>query len=143
MGKDSRGFYEFGQFRMDPARKILLRDGETVTLTSKAFEVLQVLIERSDKVVSKDELMQALWPDSFVEESNLTQHISVLRKALGETPQDHRYILTFPGRGYRFAESVRFVSGHALDPNEEVASLSPEGVVAQKPPSPSRSEERR
>ncbi len=114
MGKDSRGFYEFGQFRMDPARKILLRDGEPVTLTSKAFEMLQVLIERSDKVVSKDDLMLALWPDSFVEESNLTQHISVLRKALGETPQDHRYILTFPGRGYRFAESVRFVSGHAL-----------------------------
>jgi len=138
MGKDSRGFYEFGQFRMDPARKILLRDGEPVTLTSKAFEMLQVLIERRDKVISKDELMKALWPDSFVEESNLTQHISVLRKALGETPQDHRYILTFPGRGYRFAESVRFVSGHALNPDEEVLSLSPEHVVEQKAPSPSR-----
>src|SRR5580704_18316423 len=125
MGKDSRDFYEFGQFRLDPARKILLRDGVPVTLTSKAFEMLQILIERSEKVVSKDELMQALWPDSFVEESNLTQHISVLRRALGETPQDRRYILTFPGRGYRFAENVRFVSGHALDPDEEVDSLSP------------------
>ena len=138
MGKDSRGFYEFGQFRLDPARKILLRDGVPVTLTSKAFEMLQVLIERSDKVISKDELMQALWPDSFVEESNLTQHISVLRKALGETPQDHRYILTFPGRGYRFAESVRFVSGQALDPEEEGSSLQPEGVVEQRAPSSSR-----
>ena len=108
MSKDSRGFYEFGQFRMDPSRKILLRDGEPVLLTSKAFEMLQVLIERSDKVISKDELMKALWPDSFVEESNLTQHISVLRKALGETPQDHRYILTFPGRGYRFANEIAF-----------------------------------
>ena len=121
MGKDSRGFYEFGQFRMDPARKILLRDGEPVTLTSKAFEMLQVLIERSDKVVSKDDLMLALWPDSFVEESNLTQHISVLRKALGETPQDHRHIVTFPGRGYRFAESVRFVSGREPDSDQKTA----------------------
>jgi TolB-like protein/DNA-binding winged helix-turn-helix (wHTH) protein len=138
MGKDSRGFYEFGQFRMDPARKILLRDGEPVTLTSKAFEMLQVLIERSDKVITKDELMKALWPDSFVEESNLTQHISVLRRALGETPQDHRYILTFPGRGYRFAENVRFVTGHVLNPDEEVAPLSSEGGVEQKVPTPKR-----
>src|ERR1700722_6380257 len=138
MGKDSKGFYEFGQFRMDPARKILLRDGEPVPLTSKAFEMLQILIERGEKVVSKDELMQALWPDSFVEESNLTQHISVLRKALGETPQDHRYILTFPGRGYRFAESVQFVSGHALDPDEEITSVPPDGVAGQSAPSPFR-----
>jgi TolB-like protein/DNA-binding winged helix-turn-helix (wHTH) protein/Tfp pilus assembly protein PilF len=109
---------------MDPARKILLRDGEPVNLTSKAFDLLQVLVEHSEKVVSKDELMQTLWPDSFVEESNLTQHISVLRKALGETPQDHRYILTVPGRGYRFAESARFVSAGVV-PAEDVAEYPP------------------
>ncbi len=137
MGIDSKGFYEFGQFRMDPARKILWRDGEPVNLTSKAFEMLQVLIERSGKVVSKDELMQALWPDSFVEESNLTQHISVLRKALGETPQDHRYILTIPGRGYRFAESVRFVSQAEVDTGAQVAELPP-GVVPSHPGSSKR-----
>jgi len=108
-----------------------------VNLTSKAFDMLQVLIEHSEKVVSKDELMLALWPDSFVEESNLTQHISVLRKALGETPQDHRYILTFPGRGYRFAESVRFVSPAGVGPLENVAELPPD-VVRSHPGSSKR-----
>jgi TolB-like protein/DNA-binding winged helix-turn-helix (wHTH) protein/Tfp pilus assembly protein PilF len=136
MGKEPKGYYEFGQFRMDTARKVLLRDREPVNLTSKAFETLQVLIERSDRVVSKDELMQALWPDSFVEESNLTQHISVLRKALGETPQDHKYILTFPGRGYRFTESVRFVSQDLADRDETAPSLPPEDTATRKASSP-------
>jgi TolB-like protein/DNA-binding winged helix-turn-helix (wHTH) protein len=102
-----------------------------VTLTSRAFETLLVLVERSERVVSKDELMQALWPDSFVEESNLTQHISILRKALGETPQDHRYILTFPGRGYRFAESVRLITQHEVGSEEEGRSPAPDDVMGQ------------
>jgi DNA-binding winged helix-turn-helix (wHTH) protein/tetratricopeptide (TPR) repeat protein len=69
-----------------------------------------VLVQRGDQLVSKDELMKQLWPDTFVEESNLTQHISMLRKALGESPQDHLYIVTMPGRGYRFAQKAREVS---------------------------------
>jgi TolB-like protein/DNA-binding winged helix-turn-helix (wHTH) protein/Tfp pilus assembly protein PilF len=132
MGKELKGYYEFGQFRMDTARKVLLRDSEPVNLTSKAFETLQVLVERSDRVVSKDELMQALWPDSFVEESNLTQHISVLRKALGETPQDHKYIVTFPGRGYRFTETVRFITQELSDRDETAPSLPPEDTATRK-----------
>src|SRR3984957_2832051 len=132
MGKDSKCYYEFGQFRMDTARKVLLRDSEPVNLTSKAFETLQVLVERSDRVVSKDELMHALWPDSFVEESNLTQHISVLRKALGETPQDHKYIVTFPGRGYRFTETVRFITQELSDRDETAPSLPPEDTATRK-----------
>ena len=129
MGKASKCFYEFGHFRMDPSRKLLLRDGEPVTLTSKAFEMLLLLVERGEQVVSKDELMKALWPDSFVEESNLTQHISILRKALGETPQDHRYILTFPSRGYRFAESVRVVTKDGVDLAGENTTLKPGEIV--------------
>ena len=129
MSKASQCFYEFGHFRMDPGRKLLLRDGEPVTLTSKAFEMLLVLVERSEQVVSKDELMKVLWPDSFVEESNLTQHISILRKALGETPKDHRYILTFPSRGYRFAESVRTVTKNGVDLAGENTTLQSGEIV--------------
>jgi DNA-binding winged helix-turn-helix (wHTH) protein/Tol biopolymer transport system component len=110
MSKITNGFYEFGPFRLDAARQLLLRDGHAVPLTSKSFETLLVLMQHSEHIVSKDELMKLLWPDTFVEESNLTQHISMLRKALGESPQDRRYIVTMPGRGYRFAQKVREVS---------------------------------
>jgi Transcriptional regulatory protein, C terminal len=74
-----------------------------------------MLVERSEHVVTKDELTKEVWPNSFVEEANLTQHISMARKALGETPQDHRYIVTFPGQGYRFAGDVRIVSRNGTD----------------------------
>jgi len=110
MSEETNHFYEFGPFRVDAARHLLLRDGQPVPLTSKAFETLLVLIQHGEQMVSKDELMKQLWPDTFVEESNLTQHISMLRKALGESPQDHRYIVTMPGRGYRLAQKVREVS---------------------------------
>ncbi len=107
--RNQKHLYEFGPYRLDPGRKLLLRNGDLVALTSKALEILLVLVERSEHVVTKDELMKEVWPNTFVEEANLTQHISMVRKALGETPQDHRYILTFPGQGYRFAGGVRIV----------------------------------
>jgi len=113
MSKETNCFYEFGPFRVDVGRQLLLRDGQPVPLTSKAFETLLVLVQHSEQLVSKDELMKLLWPDTFVEESNLTQHISMLRKALGESPQDHRYLVTMPGRGYRFAQKVREISDNA------------------------------
>jgi len=115
MAKENKHFYEFGPYRLDPERRVLLRSGEPVPLTSKAFETLLVLVQHQEQVVSKDELMKRLWPDTFVEESNLTQHVSLLRKALGESPQDHRYIVTLPGRGYRFAERVREISEDGED----------------------------
>jgi DNA-binding winged helix-turn-helix (wHTH) protein/tetratricopeptide (TPR) repeat protein len=110
MSKQTNHFYEFGPFRVDAGRQLLLRDGQPVPLTSKTFETLLVLLQHSEQMVTKDELMKQLWPDTFVEESNLTYHISMLRKALGESPQDHRYLVTMAGRGYRFAEKVREVS---------------------------------
>src|ERR1700726_871273 len=129
MSKQANHFYEFGPFRVDAGRQLLLRDGQPVPLTSKAFETLLVLVRHSEQVLSKDELMKLLWPDTFVEESNLTQHISMLRKALGESPQDRRYIVTMPGRGYRFAERVRGVS----DGNELVVeSHSIERVTVEE-----------
>jgi DNA-binding winged helix-turn-helix (wHTH) protein/tetratricopeptide (TPR) repeat protein len=109
MNEDPKHFYEFGPFRVDPDKRLLLRDDRPVPLQPKAFEMLLVLVQNSGSVVLKDDLMKALWPDSFVEESNLTQHIFVLRKSLGETAGENRYIATVPGRGYQFAQTVRLV----------------------------------
>jgi Tol biopolymer transport system component/DNA-binding winged helix-turn-helix (wHTH) protein len=100
-------FYEFGAFRIDAVKRLLLRDGETVSLTPKAFETLLALIQNSGRVIDKDELMQMVWPDTIVEENNLAQNISVLRKALGESLTEHSYIVTVPGSGYRFVANVR------------------------------------
>src|ERR1700691_5540728 len=107
MPAETSQLYEFGPFRADGVRRLLLRDGEAVPLTSKAFDTLQVLIVNHGRVLEKDELLKSIWPNSFVEEANLAQNVSALRKALGETPGEHRYIATVPGRGYRFVGSVR------------------------------------
>lgn len=106
MSQQSECIYEFGPFRIDVGRRLLLREGEPVSLTSKSFETLLVLVERRSQVVNKDELMKQLWPDTIVEENNLTQQISTLRKALGERAGEHRYVVTVPGRGYTFVAEV-------------------------------------
>jgi len=111
MNSDPKFVYEFGPFRMDPDNQVLLREGQPVAVTPKAFDTLLVLVRRSREVVTKDELLKAIWPDSFVEEANLNQNIFMLRKALGDTAEERRYIVTIPGRGYRFAAEVRTVSG--------------------------------
>jgi TolB-like protein/DNA-binding winged helix-turn-helix (wHTH) protein/Tfp pilus assembly protein PilF len=102
----ANGLYEFGEFRLDAQKRTLQQGEDLVALTPKAFDTLLVLLESPGRVVEKDELMSAVWPDSFVEESNVTQTIFVLRKALGQT-REQGYILTVPGRGYRFAGDVR------------------------------------
>ena len=103
--------YEFGPFRVDPARETLLKAGVAVPLTPKTFQILLVLVRHGKETVTKDDLMKTVWPDTFVEEANLSRNIFMLRKALGETAQDHRYIVTVPGRGYRLAENVHLVPG--------------------------------
>ena len=115
-GADQRAkqLYEFGPFRVDPEKELLIRGDETVSLTPKTFQILLVLMRHKKEVVTKDELMKEVWPDTFVEEANLSRNIFLLRKALGESPQDHQYILTVPGRGYRFAEEVQVVSEQEL-----------------------------
>jgi Tol biopolymer transport system component/DNA-binding winged helix-turn-helix (wHTH) protein len=95
--------YEFGPFHIDTVNRVLLCSGEPVPLKAKAVDTLLLLVQHNGEVVEKDELMKQLWPDSFVEEANLTQNIYVLRKALGEG----RYIETVPRRGYRFAADVK------------------------------------
>lgn len=107
MFKQGRHSYLFGPFRLDTTEKMLLRDEAPIALTPKAFEILAVLVRRNGHLVDKDELLKSVWPDSFVEESSLTQNIYVLRKALGEAPDEHRYIETVPRRGYRFVAAVQ------------------------------------
>ena len=94
--------FEFDGYRVNSARRRLLRRGEAVPLAPKAFDVLLLLLRHNGEVLEKDELMKRLWPDSFVEEANLNVHISALRKAFGKSAQHPRYISTIPGRGYRF-----------------------------------------
>jgi DNA-binding winged helix-turn-helix (wHTH) protein len=111
MNDQGKEFYEFGPFRLDPRKRLLLRDNQPVPLQLKAFETLLVLVRNSEQVVLKDELMKAIWPDTYVEESNLAQNIFMLRKTLGTVTGDQRYIVTIPGRGYSFAGKVRTISG--------------------------------
>lgn len=111
--------YEFDSYRLDPQERLLWRDGVMVWLTPKAFDTLLVLVEQSGRVLSKDELMDRIWPNSFVEEANLAQNISTLRKALGESTDGLKFIETLPKRGYRFIVSVRKIR---LEPDvEEIA----------------------
>lgn len=121
MSKQVSQLYEFGPFRIDVADRLLLREGEAVPVTPKAFETLLVLVERRGHTVEKDELMRRLWPDTFVEEANLTNNISLLRKALNESP-GHEYIHTVPRRGYRFVAELRQVSEDDL-PNDRRTNL--------------------
>ncbi len=110
MATEIKELYEFGPFRLDATRRRLMRDGAALPISSKAFETLLVLVRNHQRVMVKDELMQAVWPDSFVEEVNLAQNISALRKTFGEAPGENLYIATIPGRGYRFVGDVRLVS---------------------------------
>jgi len=111
----ARHFYEFGQFRLDEGERLLLRDGQPVSLAPKFFDTLLALVRDRGHLLEKEALMKELWPETFVEESNLTYNISQLRKALGDSA-GQRYIETVPRRGYRFVAPVR-------ESGEEIASL--------------------
>jgi DNA-binding winged helix-turn-helix (wHTH) protein/TolB-like protein/Flp pilus assembly protein TadD len=102
--------YAFGNFRLDVSKRLLFCGGEPISLTPKVFDTLVCLLEHHDKVLGKDDLMSAVWPDTVVEENNLGQNISKLRSVLGESPGDHRWIVTLPGRGYRFVGAVTLLS---------------------------------
>jgi DNA-binding winged helix-turn-helix (wHTH) protein len=101
--------YEFSPFRLDAGERLLLRDGEVINLTPKSFDLLRVLVERPGRLLSKEQLLQAVWPDAFVEENNLADNISKLRKALSDGENGHRFIETVPKVGYRFVASVKNV----------------------------------
>ena len=104
---NKQDFYRFADFELYPSKRALLRGDQKVILSPKSFEVLTCLVENAGRVVLKEELLQAVWPESFVEESNLTQHIFWLRKALGDRAT---YIVTIPGRGYQFTPKVQILN---------------------------------
>jgi DNA-binding winged helix-turn-helix (wHTH) protein/pimeloyl-ACP methyl ester carboxylesterase len=116
MATDEAPVYEFGNFRLEVRERRLLRDGHPVPLTAKVFETLSVLIARSGRLLTKDELMQHIWPDIVVEENNLNHNISVLRHALGEHAGGPRFIETVPRVGYRFVADVRRLRPPATSP---------------------------
>src|SRR5262245_25418639 len=107
MSQQPNHIYEFGSFRLDVAERMLLREGEAIPLQLKAFDLLHVLVEHHGHLLEKDELLNVVWPDTIVEEVNLANNISVLRKALGEDGNGQRFIETVPRRGYRFVFGVR------------------------------------
>jgi DNA-binding winged helix-turn-helix (wHTH) protein/TolB-like protein/Flp pilus assembly protein TadD len=113
VSEDNPHIYEFGEFRLDAARRLLLRrdDDRPVKLTSKAFDTLLYMVRHCGVVIEKDELMRAVWPDTIVEENNLNQNISALRRALGERQGENRYIATVPGRGFSFVAEVKALAG--------------------------------
>lgn len=115
---------------MDVAKRTLMRNNEPVPLTPKVFDLLLILIENNHRVIEKDELMTLLWPDSFVDEANLTQNISVLRKALGDPPDHRQYIRTAARQGYRFIAPVRCINVVSAVKNEGGKSpVNSEGEV--------------
>lgn len=120
MSKKAECLYEFGQFRLDVSERRLQRQQEIVPLSPKVFETLLVLIEQRGHVLRKEELIARLWPDSFVEESSLTQNISLIRKALGQGNGEQQFIQTVPKCGYRFVAPVRVLgASESKDVNPE------------------------
>ncbi len=132
MATRNRHIYEFGRFRLNVEEKQLVLEGLPVPLTPKAFDLLVVLVENGGHLLEKSELLDRVWPDSFVEEANLSVKMSELRRSLGESPNDHQYIETVPRRGYRFVAPVTEYSDEEAEPdvsasNEEVSdSMSSE-----------------
>src|SRR5262249_46333422 len=124
MGDPEPRIYAFEDFRLDAADRVLLRNGEVLPLTPKVFDTLLYFVRHHGRVLGKDDLMSAIWPDSFVTENNLSQNISTLRQLLGERRGVNHYIVTVPGRGYRFAGEVRTVTEAKSGPEGERGASS-------------------
>jgi eukaryotic-like serine/threonine-protein kinase len=123
-GEDVHHCYEFGPFRLDSEQRVLLRNGEPVPLQPKALDILLLFVRNPGQLITKERLLTAIWPNMVVEESNLSQNVFLLRKALGDGERGHRYIVTLPRRGYQFGETV-----HARP-----AAVATAGDAAPTPP---------
>src|ERR1041384_7947979 len=118
--------FEFGPFQLDLNDRLLTRAGEVISLRPKATEVLVRLVMNAGQLIKRDELLKEVWPDTFVEESNLSQTIFTLRKALGDDRSEPRYIETVPRRGYRFVAAVRDeeAKNHQPEPPQAASTAS-------------------
>src|SRR5271154_5374906 len=134
MSTQTKVIYEFGVFRLNPGERLLLRELVPVQLPPKAFDALVAMVENRGRLLGKDELLRMVWPDSFVEESNLAQHVSILRKALRDGEDGLQYIETVPRHGYRFIAEVRELGGVASDTNILHSAASASAVSADDQP---------
>src|SRR6476660_1314517 len=125
--------YEFGNFRLDTKEKVLFRDNKPVPLRPKVFATLQVFVEHPGHLLEKDELMQRIWKDQFVEESNLSFNIKVLRRVLDDDAHQPRFIETVPRRGYRFIADVKKNSASVVGKADSGGSLGPSPPTAFPP----------
>ena len=115
MPHNNGAVYEFATFRLDAGKRVVTREGEAISLTPKATEILILLVQRAGEIIEKEQLIEQVWPDSFVEEANLTQNIFILRRALGEERAGPKFIETVAKRGYRFVAPIQLVNTvHAL-----------------------------
>jgi DNA-binding winged helix-turn-helix (wHTH) protein/tetratricopeptide (TPR) repeat protein len=135
-------YYEFGPFQFDLTNRLLKRGDEAVSLGAKTADILAILIRRAGYLVEKDELLKEVWPDTFVEEANVSQHVFALRRALGDERAGPTYIETVPRRGYRFIANVRVIEGGenrttsaqaSVHAHEQGAHVNHEPVVAVLP----------
>src|SRR5215469_13959040 len=126
--KSGEEIYEFGSFRLEVRERRLLRSGQPLYLRTKVFDTLRVLVQNHGKLVSKDELMKAVWPDAVVEEGNVAHNLTVLRRTLGDRKTGRQHIETVPGQGYRFIASVTPVAENAHDAAPE------RQVTLERPP---------
>jgi Tol biopolymer transport system component/DNA-binding winged helix-turn-helix (wHTH) protein len=120
--------YVFGEFELEPSKRTCVRSGVQVPLTGKVFDLLLAFVENPARLLGKDELMELVWRDEFVEEGNLTRNVSTLRKALGDTGKEHKYIATIPGHGYRFIADV------AIHDDNNEADLAAARAIDKEPP---------
>jgi DNA-binding winged helix-turn-helix (wHTH) protein len=125
MASDPQAVYEFGRFTLVPTEKRLMCDRKAVPLAPKVFDTLVLLVENQGRLIQKDELLKALWPDGVVEEQALAHNVSQLRKVLGDPAEDPKFIETVPKRGYRFIAAVRALG----EPAPVIASPATSGVV--------------
>jgi DNA-binding winged helix-turn-helix (wHTH) protein len=123
--------FNFGSFRLLPAQRLLLKNNEVIPLGSRAMDILIALVERSSELVSKEELMARVWPNTFVEPANLTVHISALRRTLGDGRDGNRFFINIPGRGYRFVAPVT-VSGIAEPARSHAVHNLPANVTRRR-----------
>lgn len=143
MSEQTSDFYEFGRFRVKSDERVLRRGEDLVPLTPKAFDILLTLLENDGRIVNKDDLMKKVWPNTFVEEGNLTQNVSLLRKALGESANGPQFIETVPRRGYRFVAPVNRVAengqDHVIENAAELPTQLPTNAQETQPSGKARS----
>ena len=135
MSMKTGGIFQFGEFQIDARARTLRREEKIVTLSFRAFDVLLYFVQNPGKVLTRDELVKNVWPDSFVDENSLAQSISMLRRALDEKPGDNSYIVTLTGRGYQFVAPVQVVAqenGSTLPEVATAASSNSSGLIFQK-----------